>query len=148
VRIQYDQPSAKPRNHLEEFDGPVEVIQQSRTKYRIEHPVFLNIPNVVPREVKIREIQMSFDVFACREVAPADFDTQSLEPHAGKFDGVPSLEAAEVDDALPGHAVLESDFDGPLCRQEPRKLRCQKADIRLGERPVIEPDIVMREADH
>ncbi len=91
---------------------------------------------------------MSSDVFARREVAPADLDTQGFEPHSRKFDGISSLEATEIGNAFAGHAILKGDFDGPFCRQEPSKLRCQKADIRLGECPVIKLDIVMREADH
>src|SRR5258708_17306604 len=102
------------------------MIQQPGTKYCVERPVFFNIPNIVPSEVKVREMQMSSDVFARREVAPADLDTQGFEPHSRKFDGVSALEAAEVDDALAGHAILKSDFDGPLRRHEPRKLRVQK----------------------
>ena len=144
VSIDNDDPAAHLRHQIDEFARLIQMIKEATAENRIEDTILRQVVDIITRECQVGQIGSRFDSLTILKIALPDLDAQRIETSTREFDGIATLEAPKIDNPFASEAIRKQYPQESLGELKQRNIFHLPGLLRLGQRPVVKPDVVRR----
>src|ERR1700687_3598902 len=101
-----------------------------------------DVPGIILDECQVGKVGMLLDVAAGSDIARADFNPDRLETHAGKLDGEPALQAAEVGEAKAAFVAWKDEIETAPGREKPGVGSHRQSVLGPGVDAIVQKNVV------